>query len=339
MSANITQLCVRQKKKKKRKKMRDINQKTAKQSVQLHCGLAEKMEAHFILITIISVITLSLSQECQREFLENVDFPGTDIKFEYSPDAHHCQHLCTQHPACLFFTFIRADWTRDDRHFYCYLKTLPSGQPRVQTPLLGVTSGYSLKPCGPDPQPCLSHVYHNVDFPGADYRSLFTVDHEECQRVCTEDPFCQFFTFVNDVFTPEKIRYKCHLKFSWPVPRTLKVNRKAGVVSGFSHATKLTQYSDTACSSKLFPSTDIPGSNIESQPAGRPEHCLALCSAHPRCTYFSFESKTLTCRLKGNPNELVMKAQDGVTSGIATHFCQQDTNGRHVVLYQQTGQR
>ncbi|XP_061520931.1 coagulation factor XI-like [Phycodurus eques] len=290
------------------------------------------MEAYFMLISVLSISSISSSQECHRELLENVDFPGTDIKFVYSPDAEHCQHFCTQHPSCLFFTYVRADWTRDIRHFYCYLKSTPSGQPKVQTPLLGVTSGYSLKPCGPDPQPCLSRVYPNVDFPGADYRVLFTADYEECQRVCTEDPFCQFFTFVNDVFTPEKIRYKCHLKFSWPLPRTLNVNRKTGLVSGFSHSTKLTQYSDTACSVKLFPNTDIPGSNIESQPAGTPEHCLALCSAHPRCTYFSYESKALTCHLKSNPNELVMKAKEGVTSGIATHFCQQNTDWAKTAL-------
>lgn len=49
-------------------------------------------------------------------------------------------------------------------------------------------------------------VYQNVDFLGADYKTLFTANYEDCQRVCTEDPFCQFFTFVNKDFTPENIR-------------------------------------------------------------------------------------------------------------------------------------
>ncbi|XP_054619410.1 coagulation factor XI-like [Dunckerocampus dactyliophorus] len=284
------------------------------------------MEAYLVLISLLSMSSLSLSQECIRDLLENVDFPGTDIKFEYSPDAEHCQHLCTQHPSCLFFTFVRPDWTTDNRHFYCYLKSTSSGEPKVQSPLLGVTSGYSLKSCNLDAQPCLSRVYQNVDFLGADYRTLFTADYEECQRVCTQDPSCQFFTFVNGVFTPENIRYKCHLKFSWPLPRTLNVNRKAGLVSGFSHNTQLTPYFDTACSAKLFPSTVIPGKPLQTQPAGSPEHCLAMCSAHPSCTYFSFYSNDLICHLKSNPNEMVMKAEVGVTSGIATHFCQQNTN-------------
>ncbi|XP_061738497.1 plasma kallikrein-like [Nerophis ophidion] len=284
------------------------------------------MEAYLLLISLLSMGSLSLSQECLRDRLENVDFPGTDLKFLYSPDADHCQHLCTQHPGCLFFTFIRADWTKDDRHFYCYLKSTSSGQPKVRTPLMGVTSGFSLKSCSPDPQPCLPRVYQNVDFLGADYRTLFTADYEECQRVCTQDPSCQFFTFVNAVFSPEKIRYKCHLKFSWSLPRTLNVNRKDGLASGFSHLTQLTPYSDTACSVKLFPSTVIPGNPLETHPSGSPEHCLALCSAHPRCTYFSYYSNALSCHLKNNPDAMVMNAEVGVTSGIATHFCQQDTN-------------
>ncbi|XP_037120705.1 plasma kallikrein-like [Syngnathus acus] len=283
------------------------------------------MDALFIL-SILSITSLSLSQECPPQLLENIDFPGTDIKFEYSPDVQHCQHLCTQHPSCLFFTFVRADWTVDDRHFYCYLKTTPSGEPNVQTPLLGVTSGYSLKPCNPEPMPCLLNVYQNVDFLGADYRTLFTNSYQECQRVCTEDRFCRFFTFVNRDFANEKIRYKCHLKFSWPIPRTLNVNRKPGVVSGFSHSVQLSQPSDIACSEKLFPNTDFEGSAFESQPAGTPEQCLALCSANPRCTYFSFQSNSLTCQLKNDPNQVGMKSREGVTSGIATHFCQQDAN-------------
>ncbi|XP_040908929.1 coagulation factor XI-like [Toxotes jaculatrix] len=282
------------------------------------------MGAYLILVALLSVCSLSFSQECNREFLENIDFPGTDITFLYSPDVEHCQQLCTQHPSCLFFTFLGPDWTRDNRQFYCYLKSTPSGTPTVQTPLLHVTSGFSLKNCNPDPQPCLSKVYQNVDFLGADYRSLFTSDYEECQRVCTQDPQCQFFTFLNNLFSTEKIRYKCHLKYSWTVPRTLNVNRKAGVVSGFSHKIQLTPYFEPACQSELFPNMDIPGNDFENLLAASPEHCQTLCSAHPKCTYFSFLSDSFTCYLKNNLNEMGTAAKKGVTSGIMGHFCQLD---------------
>ncbi|KAM6899461.1 coagulation factor XI-like [Xenentodon cancila] len=282
------------------------------------------MVSLLVLLGLLSLSSLSFSQECNQELLKNVDFPGTDITFLHSPDVGHCQQLCTQHPSCLFFTFIRADWTRDDRHFYCYLKSTPSGQPASQTPLLGVTSGFSLKKCNPDPRPCLSQVYDNVDFFGADYRTLFTANYEECQRVCTQDPHCQFFTFIKKDYTEEIIRYKCHLKFSWTIPRTPIVERQTGVTSGFSKNVEITPQFDTACESTLFPNTDIPGSDLEMLKAVSVEHCQILCSAHPQCTYFSFIN--FNCFLKNNPNRLETKAKDGTTSGLATHSCQLDEN-------------
>ncbi|XP_042361910.1 coagulation factor XI-like [Plectropomus leopardus] len=280
------------------------------------------MGAYLILVGLLYICSLSFAQDCNQQLLENVDFPGTDITSLYSPDAEHCRQLCTEHSSCLFFTFIRADWTRDNRHFYCYLKSTSTGQPKVRTSLLGVTSGFSLKSCIHESQPCLSKVYQNVDFYGADYQALFTADYEGCQRECTQDPACQFFTFVNGVFTPEKIRYKCHLKFSWAVPRTPTVEKKAGVISGFSHNIQMSQHTNTACQGKLFPSTDIPGSNLLALPAASPEHCQSLCSAHPSCTYFSFVSTNFNCHLKGNKNDMVMVAKLGVTSGLPAHFCQ-----------------
>ncbi|XP_077599840.1 coagulation factor XI-like [Stigmatopora nigra] len=293
------------------------------------------MEVYFILLSLLTLISLS-SQECKRELLQDVDFPGSDIKFEYSPDAQHCQLLCTQFPTCHFFTFIRPDWTEDQRHFYCYLKYAYWGEPNSQVPLLGVTSGYSLKPCSPDPQPCLDSVYQNVDFHGADYRTLFTADHQECQRICSKDPFCQFFTFIQPKFTSEKYRYKCHLKFSWTLPRTLNVNRKNGMISGFSQSGQFSQPSDTGkvpvCSTQLFPNAEIVGEAFTTQSTGTPEQCLAMCSAHPQCTFFSFQSSDFKCLLKENRNEMNLMAKNGVTSGISTHYCQQDTKWTTIPL-------
>lgn len=288
------------------------------------------MRTSLVFVLLLSLCTHSSSQECRQELLENVDFPGTDIKFVYSPDVHHCQQMCTQHHSCLFFTFIREDWTRDNRHFYCYLKHTDSGQPRVQTPLLGVTSGYSLKLCQTTPASCFDQMYTNIDFPGADYRFLFTADAEECQRACTQDPGCQFFTWANSLFSLEKIRYKCHLKFSWTVPVTPIVEKKNGVVSGFSHKVQLStsQRFFKECQNKYFPGVNIAGNNLLNMPAASSEHCQVLCAAHPSCTYFSYESTT--CFLKNNPNEMVTAAKQGVTSGLPSRFCQQDNNWLNV---------
>uniref|UniRef100_A0A3Q2D1Q1 Coagulation factor XI-like n=1 Tax=Cyprinodon variegatus TaxID=28743 RepID=A0A3Q2D1Q1_CYPVA len=275
-----------------------------------------KMESYFVSACMLLVSSLYIS------FLENVDFPGSDIANLYSPSAQHCQELCTQHPSCLFFSFNRPDKSLGT--FQCFLKSSSSGHPRSQVLLLGVTSGYSLKPCNLDSKPCFPQIFENLDFHGGDYRTFFTVNFEECQRVCTEDPVCQYFTFVTGNFTTLDIRYKCHLKFSWNVPRPSVIVLKAGVLSGFSKKSQLSQQFDTVCQSQLFSDTDFRGSDFMELKAVSPEHCQFLCSVHPQCTYFSFSGLDFRCFLKNNPNSMVAKTKTGVTSGIPTHLCQID---------------
>ncbi|XP_053303202.1 coagulation factor XI [Pleuronectes platessa] len=265
--------------------------------------------------------------ECAQELIENVDFPGTDINILYSPDARHCQQLCTEHPSCLFFSFLRHDWTRDNRNFFCYLKSTPSLKPNVRTPVQGITSGFSLKNCPSKlEQPCQSQLYQNVDFPGADYKSFFTSSVEECQKVCTQDPHCRFFAFMNGVYTPENTRYRCFLKHSWSVPRSPVIKKEVGAVSGFSHKLQMTQYFGTVCQGKIFLNTDIRGHDIDNLPAASAEHCQALCTDKPSCTYFSYNRGDFQCYLKGNPSVMVTSTNAVTTSGIPVHFCQMDNS-------------
>lgn len=56
----------------------------------------------------------------------NMDFPGSDVLQVYASDAKHCQQLCTNHPSCMFFTFVRPDWTEDKR--YKMSKSLKRGK-------------------------------------------------------------------------------------------------------------------------------------------------------------------------------------------------------------------
>uniref|UniRef100_A0A3B3ZP74 Apple domain-containing protein n=1 Tax=Periophthalmus magnuspinnatus TaxID=409849 RepID=A0A3B3ZP74_9GOBI len=255
-----------------------------------------------------------LSAPCLDQLYPDLDFPGADYRSLFTPDYEECRRACTHDPSCQFFTWVNGQFSNEKiRHFHCYLRRSSSGQPSAQNPLVGVTSGYSLKPFL-----CL-HMYPDLDFPGADYRSLFTPDYEECRRACEHDPSCQFFTWVNGEFSNEKIRYKCHLKFSWTVPLTPIVGKKErrGIWL-------LSSLFFKECQNKYFPNTNIPGSDFLSLPAASPAHCQVLCSAHPSCAYFSFESTT--CYLKNNPAEMVMVAKVGVTSGLPSRFCQQDKN-------------
>ncbi|KAF6723057.1 Coagulation factor XI [Oryzias melastigma] len=277
-------------------------------------------------LSLLPLCSFAAIDACNQELLEEVDFPGSDIMGLQSPDVEHCQLLCTQHPSCLFFTFLGSIWKSEHRAFRCYLKSTPSGKPTSQTSLVGVTSGFSLKSfsCKPNPEPCLSQVYQNVDFHGEDYRFLFTNDYGECQRVCTQDPACQFFTFLDGDFITQEIRYRCHLKYSWNIPRVPVIERKAGVTSGFSQNLLLNQHFKEACQNTFFANTDIPGNDLERVKAVSVEHCQVMCSAHPQCTYFSFHGDEFDCYLKNNQNSLVAEAKEGFTSGLPARACQLD---------------
>ncbi|XP_053190485.1 coagulation factor XI-like [Scomber japonicus] len=273
----------------------------------------------FILVGLIYHCGLSFTQACRSDLLKDTNFPGNDITVLHSPDAEHCQLLCTQHPYCHFFSFVQPDSTTDRRYYKCYLKSTPLKQPKVRISQQGITSGFSLKTCHPDPRPCLPHVYDKVDFPFADYRTLFTADYQECQRACTHDPGCQFFAFI-------KTSYKCWLKTTWTVPTIALVKAKPGDISGFSHRIQTSEYFETACQGKLFPRTDIPGHDIVVLPAASPEHCQTLCTAHPLCTYFSYVSHQFRCYLKKNEAVMARRPHGDITSGLPARFCQLDNS-------------
>ncbi|XP_034150492.1 coagulation factor XI [Esox lucius] len=287
------------------------------------------------LYIIFCLFGLSLSQGCveqlQQSVEENIDFPGSDVLQILSPDVNHCQLACTQHALCQFFTFVRPTWTADKRQYFCYLKNTPSGEPDIKKPLNHVTSGFSLKGCVTKPSFCLSKVFTDVDFFGEDYRSLFTPDPVECQRACTNDLGCQFFTFLTETFPNESIRFKCHLKYKKvPLPPVIKAQE--GVISGFSQKLLPARGGDTTgCQTKIFPSTNIVGGDIEQSPAVSAEHCLFLCSTHPTCTYFSYTTakyktsnpnEQMRCFLKKNSEEMRTVAAEEVHSGMPARFCQ-----------------
>ncbi|KAI1901829.1 hypothetical protein AGOR_G00038420 [Albula goreensis] len=264
------------------------------------------------------------SDECVRELQKDTDFPGSDVLQILSPDVHHCQVACTQHHSCRFFTFVRPDWTRDKRHFYCYLKHTSSGKPTKITSLQGVTSGYSLKPCKDiSSDGCLSSVYENVDFYGEDFETLFTADYKECQKACTKHPGCQYFTFLTQDFPTRKYSNKCHLKHRRVFPSPPRVTSLNGVTSGFSHRICEGNITDgTDYQHKILTDTDFPGNDFEQVPAPSADYCHFLCNIHPHCTYYSYVRKDLVCFLKHNPNERPYKSKEGIMSGTPTRFCE-----------------
>ncbi|XP_048085143.1 uncharacterized protein LOC125285004 [Alosa alosa] len=249
--------------------------------------------------------------ECIPDLRVNVDFPGSDVLQIFFPDVLHYQRACSQHHSCQFFTFIRPEWTRDSRclmnhhtttvkvcevcncpclprQFCCYLKHTESGAPSRVTELEGTS--------------------------------------RDCQRACTSDPGCQFFSWLNDDFARPHYKYKCHLKFCWSVSKPPALKVLSGVVSGFSQ--KFFQNNSRSdgqteqCEAQILTNTDFPSHDFEQIPAVSAEHCLFLCSAHPKCTYFSYEKQKMRCFLKDSKEEKPMKAKGEVYSGMPSRFCE-----------------
>ncbi|KAI4881089.1 hypothetical protein NFI96_012675, partial [Prochilodus magdalenae] len=264
-----------------------------------------------------------------EELKVDVDFPGNDILQIYSPDVHHCQLACTEHHSCLFFTFLRPDWSKDDRKFYCYLKHTSSGIPSRVTELKGVTSGYSLALQENKTFSCLSSTYKDVNFPGSDFRELPLSSYYECQKECSRDPFCRFFTFMTESFPVAEKRKTCYLKYSWSVPVPPVVTATRGLVSGFSQSPQKPPGAFREdCELQILANTGFPGNDLETVPAGSAQHCQFLCSMHPSCSHFSYSERNtqhpMSCFLKKKPgmSEAASARQEGLYSGFSAPNCE-----------------
>ncbi|XP_048453926.1 plasma kallikrein-like [Rhincodon typus] len=197
---------------------------------------------------------------CFETVHDGLDFPGNDIHQSVVENEESCQRKCTEEPDCQFFTFIKEEFHNEPQRcvreeiakgcvwtfqylithlpfspsfrFSCYLKRTTTGQPSVESDLQNVVSGYSLRHCGTQSS-CFETVYDGLDFPGNDIHQSVVENEESCQRKCTEEPDCQFFTFIKEEFHNEPQRYLCYRKKSvrGTPPR---ISILQNVISGFS---------------------------------------------------------------------------------------------------------
>ncbi|KAG7317192.1 hypothetical protein KOW79_019490 [Hemibagrus wyckioides] len=263
-----------------------------------------------------------------QELKVDVDFPGDDFLQIYSPDVQHCQLACTQHPSCLFFTFFRSDWVKDNKTFHCYLKRTATGSPFQVVAQTGVTSGFKLVHQDNKTDTCLSSTYQGIDFTGSDYVQLTLNTSDDCQKQCTSDPDCAFFSFTTKTFPDAESRNKCFLKFRWTVPTPSVLIKTPGLVSGFSDASYKTKED---CKEEIFANIHYRGNDIENIPAASPQHCQFLCNRHPRCTHFTYTTSSYStkseinmhCFLKHTQNVSQLKPviEEKLFSGFPTQNC------------------
>ncbi|XP_067842881.1 plasma kallikrein-like [Heptranchias perlo] len=268
------------------------------------------------------------NEGCVRDLVANVDFPGNDIDSVLAPDANYCQKVCTDDTRCQFFTFLTRDWNADQRRFYCYLKTTMTGEPPVKSDLQNVVSGYSLKQCVTQSS-CFKTVYDNVDFLGNDFHESVVEDEHSCQKECTEEPDCQFFTFMKGEYHNDQQRYICYLKKSERGTPPI-INILQNVVSGFSLRECGVDNPVSECTADVLEDINFPGNTITWLLAPDANFCQKVCTYHPRCLFFTFmtrewsaDNRRFYCYLKetrtGKPSRKTKLRN--VVSGFSLKWC------------------
>ncbi|NP_001076261.1 coagulation factor XI precursor [Oryctolagus cuniculus] len=274
---------------------------------------------HFILVA-------SVSGECVIKLFSDIYFQGGDITTVYTPNAKHCQVVCTYHPRCLLFTFMAESSVDSTKWFSCILKdSVTESLPKVN--MTGAISGYSFKQCPHQLSACNKDIYVDLDMQGMNYNGSVTKNAQECQERCTNDAHCHFFTYATRQFPSAEHRNICLLKYTQTgAPTGIRKLKK--VVSGFS--LKSCALSNLACIRDIFPSTVFADNNIDSVVAPDALVCRRICTHHPNCLFFTFfsqewpkESHRNLCLLKtsesGLPSTRIHKNQ--ALSGFSLQNC------------------
>ncbi|KAM6221520.1 coagulation factor XI-like [Rhynchocyon petersi] len=142
----------------------------------------------------------SVSGDCVTMLFRDTCFQGGDITTIFTPNAKHCQLVCTHHPRCLFFTFMTEASSQDPtKWFTCVLKdSVTETLPKLN--MSGAISGYSFKQCAHQINACNKDLYVNLDMKGMNYNVSITKSAQECQERCTNDIHCHFFTYATRWF-------------------------------------------------------------------------------------------------------------------------------------------
>uniref|UniRef100_A0A8D0HAY4 Coagulation factor XI n=1 Tax=Sphenodon punctatus TaxID=8508 RepID=A0A8D0HAY4_SPHPU len=145
---------------------------------------------------------------------------------------------CTEYPAETRFTCLLKD---------SYTEILP------KLAMEGAISGHSLKQCYTLINACSKEVHPGLDMQGTNYNLTFTDSYQQCQKRCTSNDRCQFFTYATELF---------HSIFFFMF------------------------YAD--CRMDIFQRTVFAGDNITSVLAPDAQICRIICTYHQNCLFFTF---------------------------------------------------
>nr|AAQ91042.1 LRRGT00086 [Rattus norvegicus] len=133
---------------------------------------------------------------CIRDIFPNTVLADLNIDSVLAPDAFVCRRICTHHPTCLFFTFFTQAWPKESQRHLCLLKTSESGFPSTRITKSNALSGFSLQHCRHSiPVFCHPNFYNDTDFLGEELDIVDVKGKESCQKMCSDNVRCQFFTY------------------------------------------------------------------------------------------------------------------------------------------------
>ncbi|XP_043415238.1 plasma kallikrein isoform X2 [Prionailurus bengalensis] len=271
----------------------------------------------------------TVSCGCLTQLYKNTFFKGGDLTAMYTPNAEHCQMMCTFHPRCLLFSFLPESSTNDtDKRFGCFLKDSVTGTlPKMSW--ANTISGHSLKQCGHQISACHRDIHKGIDMRGVNFNVSKVESVEECQKKCTNSIHCQFFTYATHTFYNAEYRNTCLLKHSaGGTPTSIKL--LANVASGFS--LKPCALSEIGCRRNIF--QHLAFSDVDVARVVTPDAfvCQTICTYHPNCLFFTFHTKAWhlepqrnVCFLKtsksGTPSSPT--PQENTISGYSLLTCKQ----------------
>ncbi|XP_019381522.1 PREDICTED: plasma kallikrein isoform X1 [Gavialis gangeticus] len=284
----------------------------------------------------------SVYSECMTQIYENTYFQGGDVMTVFTPNVNYCQIVCTYHPTCLLFTYLPPTGIQDPtKRFTCYLKDSKTEiLPKVH--MDGAISGHSLKQCHDKISGCSRDVHTGLDMQGINYNITTEYSYQECQKRCTNDHHCQFFTYATGAFHSAGFRNKCFLKYTKTgTPASIRILNNA--VSGFS--LKLCHLSQTDCRLDIFQHKEFSGTNITNVFTPDTFVCRTVCTYHPNCLFFTFftsnwevETQRNLCLLKtsrsGMPSTYVQR--ENAMSGFSLLNCRRSFPACHSRTYSDT---
>ncbi|XP_040822156.1 plasma kallikrein [Ochotona curzoniae] len=254
----------------------------------------------------------TVSCGCLTQLYQNTFFRGGDVMSMYSPSAEHCRMMCTFHPRCLLFSFLPANSTNDEQKWFgCFLKDSATGNlPRVHR--TSAISGHSLKQCG-QITACHQTTYKGIDMRGSNFNVSKVKSVAECQKKCTNNIHCQFFTYATKAFHKEEHRKNCLLKKSTTgTPNSIKL--LDNVVSGFS--LKPCALSEIGCHMNLFQNLAFSDTNVARVTAPNPFVCRTICTYHSNCLFFTYYNNEW--HIESQRNACFLKTSESGTPSIPT---------------------